>query len=97
MSPRALIVIAAGVAGLSAAKELGTVGFSFVVEEEDSDRIGGRAHSEEIATGVCFDRGCTYSTTSRDPSVVNPFVGIAKDLGFITGEGKKHLFNSPLP
>jgi len=43
-----VIIIGAGSAGLSAAKELTKQGISFIVVEA-SHRIGGRAYSEEIA------------------------------------------------
>jgi len=46
-----VIIIGAGFAGLSAAKELTKQGISFIVVEA-SDRIGGRAYSEEIAPDV---------------------------------------------
>ena len=46
-----VIIIGAGSAGLSAAKELSRLGLSFTVVE-GSHRIGGRAHSQEIAPGV---------------------------------------------
>ncbi len=46
-----VIIISAGAAGLSAAKELTRLGLSFIVVE-GSHRIGGRAYSEEIDPGV---------------------------------------------
>ena len=46
-----VIIIGAGAAGLSAAKELSSLGLSYTVIE-GSHRIGGRAYSEEIAPGV---------------------------------------------
>jgi monoamine oxidase len=48
-----VIIIGAGAAGLSAAKELSKQGISFIVVEA-SHRIGGRAYSEEIAPDVWF-------------------------------------------
>ena len=87
-----VIIIGAGVAGLSAAKELTNLGLSFILAE-GSHRIGGRANSEEIAPGVWFDLGCAYITTSSNSAVINPFINIAKDLGVVIGEGKGNLFN----
>ena len=52
-----VIIVGAGSAGLSAAKELTRQGISFAVLEA-SHRIGGRAYSEEIAPDVWFDLGC---------------------------------------
>jgi monoamine oxidase len=60
-----LIIIGAGAAGLSAAKELTKQGISFVVVEA-SHRIGGRAYSEEIAPDVWFDLGCAYLVAGSD-------------------------------
>jgi len=54
-----VVIVGAGSAGLSAAKELARRGLSHVVVE-GSHRIGGRAYSEEIAPGVWFDLGCSY-------------------------------------
>ncbi len=54
-----VIIIGAGSAGLSAAKELTKQGISFIVVEA-SHRIGGRAYSEEIAPDIWFDLGCAY-------------------------------------
>ena len=88
-----VIIIGAGVAGLSAAKELTKHGLSFVVVEA-SHRIGGRVYSEEIAPGVWFDLGCAYLVTNKDPAVVHPFVTIAKALGVETGEDKVEIYNN---
>ena len=89
-----VIIIGAGVAGLSAAKELTKHGLSFVVVEA-SHRIGGRVYSEEIAPGVWFDLGCAYLVTNKDPAVVNPFVKIAKVPGVEIGEDEANLYNDP--
>ncbi len=55
-----VVIIGAGSAGLSAAKELARQGVAFVVVEA-SHRIGGRAYSEEIAPDVWFDLGLSGS------------------------------------
>ena len=60
-----VIIIGAGAAGLSAAKELTKQGISFIVVEA-SHRIGGRAYSEEIAPDVWFDLGCAYLVAGPD-------------------------------
>ncbi len=76
-----VIIIGAGSAGLSAAKELTKQGISFIVVEA-SHRIGGRAYSEEIAPGVWFDLGCAYLDAGPDPKnhidESNPFIDFAK-------------------
>ena len=75
-----VIIIGAGAAGLSAAKELDKNGISYIVLE-GSHRIGGRAYSEEIAPGVWFDLGCSYLEQGEQ----NPFVPIADSLGIVIG------------
>jgi len=84
-----VVIIGAGSAGLSAAKELTRQGLSFVVVEA-SHRIGGRAYSEEIAPDVWFDLGCAYlvagpnAETHEDES--NPFVDFANKQGAVIEE-----------
>ena len=84
-----VIIIGAGSAGLSAAKELTKQGISSIVVEA-SHRIGGRAYSEEIAPDVWFDLGCAYldagpaSTNHIDES--NPFIDFAKNQGAVIEE-----------
>lgn len=84
-----VVIIGAGSAGLSAAKELTKQGLSFVVVEA-SHRIGGRAFSEEIAPDVWFDLGCAYMCAGPDPEnrvdESNPFVDFAKAQGAVTEE-----------
>ena len=79
-----VVIVGAGPAGLSAAKELERLGISFVVVEA-SHRIGGRAYSEEIAPGVWFDLGCAYmelgprADTRIDET--NPFIDFGIEQG----------------
>ena len=84
-----VIVIGAGVAGLSAAKELSKQGISFVVLEA-SHRIGGRAYSEEIAPDVWFDLGCAYLVAGPDAKThideSNPLIDFAKKRGAVIEE-----------
>ena len=88
-----MIIIGAGVSGLSAAKELTKHGLSFVVVEA-SHRIGGRVYSVEIAPGVWFDLGCAYLVTNKDPALIHPFVTVAKALGIEIGEDKVEIYNN---
>ncbi len=84
-----VIIIGAGSAGLSAAKELTKQGISFIVVE-GSHRIGGRAYSEEIAPDVWFDLGCAYMCAGPNPEnqidESNPFVDFAKNQGAVVEE-----------
>ena len=82
-----VIIIGAGAAGLSAAKELARLGLAYTVIE-GSHRIGGRAYSEEIAPGVWFDLGCAWLVGAA----VNPFVPIADALGITLGKDKNERF-----
>ena len=72
-----VVIVGAGAAGLSAAKFAVSHGLSFVLVEA-SDRIGGRAHTEEFVPGQPIDRGCHWMRSAS----LNPFVGIAETLGF---------------
>lgn len=72
-----VVVVGAGAAGLSAAKELARLGISYRLLE-GSQRIGGRAFSEEIVPGEWFDWGCAWLVGGE----TNPFTKLARDLGF---------------
>ncbi len=72
-----VVIVGAGSAGLSAAKEAARQGLTFAVIEA-SHRIGGRAYTEEFAPGQPFDLGCHWMHSAS----LNPFVVIADELGF---------------
>ena len=82
-----VIIIGAGAAGLSAAKELTRLGLTYAVVE-GSHRIGGRAYAEEIAPGVWFDLGCAWLVGGA----ANPFVAIADELGITLDKDKSGVF-----
>lgn len=82
-----VVIIGAGAAGLSAAKELARRGRSFKIVE-GSHRIGGRAYSEEISPGVWFDLGCAWLVGGA----TNPFTAIAGALGIALSKDKSDLF-----
>lgn len=84
-----VVIIGAGAAGLSAAKELARHGIACNLVE-GSHRIGGRAYSEEIAPGVWFDLGCSYLHQGE----INPFADIADTLGFSIGREQGNLFDN---
>lgn len=71
-----VLVIGAGGAGLTAAKELVAKGVSVVVLEA-RDRIGGRAFTDD-SLGFDWDRGASWLHASN----VNPFVAYARQNGF---------------
>ncbi|MDE0759198.1 MAG: FAD-dependent oxidoreductase, partial [Pseudomonadales bacterium] len=82
-----VIIIGAGAAGLSAAKELTRQRLRYTLVEA-SHRIGGRAYSEEIAPNNWFDLGCSYLHQAE----TNPFVPIAENLGIVLKKDKGDLF-----
>jgi monoamine oxidase len=82
-----IIVVGAGVAGLSAARELSRLGLVCTVIE-GSHRIGGRAYSEEIAPGVWFDLGCAWLVGGA----ANPFAAIADTLDIALCKDKSDRF-----
>ena len=89
MPMKDVVVIGAGAAGLSAAKELSRHGCSYTVLEA-SHRVGGRAYSEELAPGVWFDLGCAWVGDGSD----NPFIDIADELGIVLGKDKADCFKA---
>jgi len=71
-----VLVIGAGGAGLTAAKELMAAGIPTLVLEA-RDRIGGRAHTD-TSLGIPWDRGCSWLHSPN----VNPWVAYARQNGF---------------
>lgn len=97
-----VVIVGAGSAGLSAAKELAKQAISIEVLEA-SHRIGGRAYSEEIAPDVWFDLGCAYLVSGPDAEnqldESNPFVDLAISQGETIEEytyGSRYHFNGRL-
>jgi len=72
-----VIIVGAGVAGLTAAKELTRAGKSFVVLEA-TDRIGGRVHVDTTSFKVPIDYGAAWFHGVEQ----NPMVPFADKLGF---------------
>lgn len=75
-APLDVVVIGAGGAGLSAARELQAAGIRVLVLEA-RDRIGGRAFTDS-SLGVPWDRGCSWLHASD----VNPWVAYARQNDF---------------
>jgi monoamine oxidase len=88
-APIEVIVIGAGGAGLTAAKELRSAGIGVLVLEA-RDRIGGRAFTD-TSLGFAWDRGCSWLHASD----VNPMVAIARQAGFEVFEDKspRHVYD----
>ena len=70
-------IIGAGAAGLGAARALENSGLSVLVLEA-RDRVGGRAHTIQVAPDVIFDLGCGWLHSADK----NSFVKIAEQLNF---------------
>ena len=81
-----VVIIGAGIAGLSAAKTIADAGYTFRILEA-SHRIGGRAYSEPYARGGMFDLGCSYLHESD----TNPLKPIAAALGIELGNGDRFV------
>jgi monoamine oxidase len=71
-----VLVIGAGGAGLTAARELMRSGISVLVVEA-RDRIGGRAHTD-TSLGIPWDRGCSWLHSPN----VNPWTAYARSNDF---------------
>jgi monoamine oxidase len=70
MTSTKIVIVGAGAAGLTAAKELQGLGQDFLLLEA-SHRIGGRAYSEELAPGIAFDLGAHWiMEPSRNPLTI---------------------------
>ena len=80
-----IAVIGAGVAGLTAARQLRSQGKSFVLLEA-SHRIGGRAYTENLQPGVPFDLGAHWIHSDE----INPFTQIAQQLGAVLKTEREH-------
>ena len=71
-----VIIIGAGAAGLSAARELKKQEISFLILEA-SNRVGGRAYTESTSFGQPVDHGCSWITGSDK--------NFFKDFGYKNG------------
>ena len=76
-----IAVIGAGAGGLGAASRLAAAQRNFIVLEA-RQRLGGRAHTVMTAPGYPVDVGCEWLHSAER----NPWVGIARDLGFAIDE-----------
>ncbi len=84
-----VLVIGAGGAGLTAARELANSGLSVLVLEA-RERIGGRAHTD-TSLGIPWDRGCSWLHSPN----VNPWVAHARSNDFELLEDRfpRHVYD----
>ena len=74
-----VVIIGAGIAGITAARELAKSEISFTVVEA-RNRIGGRAYTESRIFGVPYDHGCAWLHSADK----NPLTPLVKAAGFET-------------
>ena len=74
-----VVVVGAGIAGLSAARDLIAAGRSVLVVEA-RNRIGGRAYTESATFGVPYDHGCAWLHSAD----INPVTPLVQEAGFST-------------
>ena len=88
-APADIVIIGAGGAGLTAARELRAVGLRVLILEA-RDRIGGRAFTD-ASLGVPWDRGCSWLHAAD----VNPWVAYARqnDFGLIEDRYPRHIYD----
>ena len=72
-----VVIVGAGVAGMSAARALQDNGLSVQILES-KDKIGGRAYTDNDTFSVPFDHGCAWMSGGSD----NPLIHFADDCSF---------------
>ena len=83
-----VIIIGAGIAGITAARSLKKSGIPFTVVEA-RNRIGGRAYTETSTFGVPYDHGCAWLHSADK----NPLTKLIKRAGYKTlDEGKNQTW-----
>lgn len=84
-----VVIVGAGMAGLSAAATLRQAGYAVVIIEA-RDRIGGRAVTDSALFGQPYDLGATWLHSAD----TNPLTPIAEKLGFafVEDEGELLLY-----
>ena len=84
-----VVIVGAGIAGLTAAKFLEKYNVQFQLLEA-SHRVGGRAYSEKLSNNNWFDLGCSYLHNGD----LNPFVSIANKMNFPIDTLNGDMFDS---
>jgi monoamine oxidase len=98
-----VIVVGAGLAGLTAARQVVKAGHSVIVLEA-RNRVGGRVRNQSIGGGEIVENGATFAGPTQDH-----ILGLAKDVGVTTfptydtgdnifyANGRKSTFNDKAP
>ncbi|MEQ8709672.1 MAG: FAD-dependent oxidoreductase [Rhodospirillales bacterium] len=85
---RDVVVIGAGIAGITAARLLREQGYSVTVLEARG-RIGGRAYTEDATFGIPYDHGCAWLHSAD----INPLTGLVRDAGYdVRDEGTRDIW-----
>ena len=80
-----VVILGAGMAGLTAAKAFEEMGISYAILEA-RDRIGGRAYTEAETFGIPYDHGCAWLHSADK----NPLTQMALDWGFTPVDDSSH-------
>ena len=85
---RDVVVVGAGIAGITAARLLREQGYSVTVLEARS-RIGGRAYTESKTFGIPYDHGCAWLHSAD----INPLTDMVRGAGYdVQDEGSRDIW-----
>lgn len=85
---RDVVVVGAGIAGITAARLLREQGYSVTVLEARS-RIGGRAYTESKTFGIPYDHGCAWLHSAD----INPLTDMVRGAGYdVLDEGSRDIW-----